>query len=313
MLRTLVATALLTGCWTSSRPAHLAHPAEPPRWQAAATAELFPEGAWFAAAVDYDVDSPQQRAAAKQALTDPAAATNDHGCHIPALHAGVASYHADDFAFAVRGPMREDAMAECLAHMFGAQAKRSVVDGRELLVLTNAGGTTHWLVSGGEHGMILGGPPDVMTRMTARDLKPASADSRIGPLITRARAGGQLWGAMLVPQGSPAVHDVLAVLGVTPKGKIISAIGSAHLTQPYRIDITIELERADDAKDLAAALDAARQVVSKRVGTGLQPLLDAIVVHAEGTRITLTALPAQVDWMQAVGDVLTFAAQLRGE
>ena len=305
-LRYVVLAAILAGCWTS------AHPSDPTRWHAGPAAALLPDGEWVEAALDVDLDSPAQQANEARVMHDPAAVHQNGGCSVPALDVAFAAYGSGEFAFAARGAIRRAAMLDCLAASFAGNAQRRLVDGRELLITTKGKETLEWLVTGGKRGLVLGASPAVMARAIAPALRPASADPKLAPLIARARAGGQLWAAALLPRDLAMTGDVLGMLGVQLSGRVVSVIASVHVTRPYRLDIEVELEHTHDAGALAAGLLARRAQARALVGPGLRPILDAIAVRVDGVRVVLTGTPPQVDWMRALQDTLALIAQLRG-
>jgi len=212
-------------------------------------------------------------------------------------------------AVVVRGPIQVDAFRACLSDARAHSEVRTEA-GHEVLAVSKDGKVSEWLVSNAGGGMVLGGSVPVVHRALVAELRPATGDPRLGPLIARARAGGELWAAALVPRDLKALRDVREMLGLPPT-PVVSMIASVHVSAPYRIAIALDLESAHDAETLAAALETKRGAARDAVGPGLRTIVDAVSVHAEAARVTITGTPPEVDWLQAMQDVLAIAARFR--
>lgn len=288
----VLVTLAVAGCWTS------AHPADPPRWRSAPVADLLPDGAWVEMALDFDLPPPSG---------PPKPVEHDGSCSFSSGHIAFAAYDKDDIALVGRSSQAKE-MVACLAKL-GKQSERRKIHGRDMLVLHGDSGTsTIWLASS---GLVLGGSDQVVERALGDAMAPATADHQLAPLIARARAGGQLWLAARIPPDATWLRDLASTIGLPTAGRITSIIASVHLTAPYRIDVMLDLDRAEESGAFAGALEGKRLALAEHVGPGLRAIIDAVRVHADGAHVTIRGVPPTVDWLQALQDVLALAAELR--
>ena len=307
MLARVAFALALVGCWAG-------HPTSgPPRWRNATVPEVLPDGAWLVAALDIADDSPGQREKEAKARRDPKDVRSGDGCQFPSTHLAFGVYGRGDIIAASRGVYRRDAILECIADLGrtrGSTVTNQTVRGVEVLELRSSTGS--FLVTATDSGMILGTSGlSLMTRALADDLAPATADAKLGPLIRDARARGELWLAAVVPRGSSVIDDALAWIGARPAGRVVSLVGAIHLQAPQRIDLTVGVESDADARLLATALEQRRRAFRSLASPDLQPLLDAVSVVAEGSRVRIVGSPVNLDWWKTFRGLASLIAKLR--
>jgi hypothetical protein len=286
----LLVTLAMTGCWTSS------HPADPPRWRTAPVADLLPDGAWAEAALDFDLP-PSQPAKPVE---------HDGSCQFTSGHVALAGYDKADLAVAARSQQAQEMLA-CLAKV--SKSERRTSHGRDMVVLHDDNGeSTIWLAS---NGLVLGGSDRVLERAIADRMRPATADHNLAPLVARARAGGQLWLAARLPPETQWLRDVTAAMGLPTAARITAIVASVRLTPPYQIDVALDLDRAEETRAFADALERKRRAFTEHAGPGLRAILGAIRIRADGAHIAITGVPPTVDWLQAFQDMLALIAELR--
>ena len=303
----LVLALVLAGCW-SGRSA-----SGPPRWRHTAVPEVLPKGAWLVAALDTEVDSPGQREKEAKARRDPASVRNGDSCQFPTTHMAFGVYGRAEVLAASRGVYHRGAMLGCIADLGRARQGTSVteetVGGLDVLELKSSEGS--FLFTATDRGMIVGSSNRaLMTRALAAEGATATSDPALGPMIRDARARGELWIAALVPRGSSTIEDALAAVGARPTGRVVSLVGAVRLRAPQRIDLAIGVEDEADAGRLAAALELRRLALRALADPDLQPLLDAVRVVHDGSRVRIVGEPNGLDWWKTFRGVTSMISRL---
>jgi hypothetical protein len=299
----------LVACW------HTSPGPEPARWRDRSnpTLDLLPDGAWLVVELDIDTSqSAAQHENERKALSDPSSIkTADHGCQIPANHATFAAYGHDDFAIAMRGVFRADAMIDCIATMNGPDTvvTHSTIAGHDLLS-TQKGANRPFLYVVSDSGVLIAANEPEMTRALADRLRSPTSDAKLAPLIARARAGGEAWAVARFPRDAPIVADVLSALGAKLGGRIAALTGSVHVTAPYRIEVDLELEQEADATLLGAAL-AKKQRELAALDKNLETLLGSLAIRVDHTHVHVIGAPDKIDWLQTLQGFIGVVARLR--
>ena len=228
---------------------------------------------------------------------------------MPTNHAAFAVYGHERYGFLGRGVVQPDAMLSCLAKGYANQGgtEHSTIAGHDVL-LTKKADAFGFLVS--DDGVFVAATPSIIERMLATPFEPITNDRTLGPLIARARAGGEVWAAARFPHDAPYITDVLDVLGVKLAGHVVALVGSIHFTPPFHISIDLELEQAGDATLLSGALERRKHELVA-LDPNLASVVDSISLATTGAHVQLAGHFAKIDWLQTLQALLAAVARFK--
>jgi len=294
----------LSACWHSRGP-------EPARWRDSTkpAVELLPAGAWLVVSLDIDTSQSASQRAAEAKARAGVVDNGKGGCQMPTNHAAFAVYDHERYGFLGRGVFQPDAMLDCLAKGYANQegTEHSTIAGHDVLV-TKKADAFGFLVS--DDGVFVAATPSIIERMLATPFEPITNDRTLGPLIARARAGGEVWAAARFPHDAPYIADVLDVVGVKLSGHVAALVGAIHFTPPFHISLDLELERVGDATLLASALERRKHELVA-LDPNLASVVEAIAIASDGTRVRLTGQFAKIDWLQTLQALLAAVARFK--